>query len=292
MLALGSSGARRSWRSAGAWSATSPDSRRPPCCAACPSCRSRPRCWRRWIERRRQDRHQHPHGKNLLGAFHQPIAVLADTDVLATLPPRELRAGYAEIVKAGLIGDAALFAWCEANGAALLAGDARAGRGGAARLRLQGRRRRRRRARGEAQRRPRAAQPRPHLRPRAGGRDGLRRHAAARRGGRRSGWCWRSGCRRGSGCASRRRQRGWSATSSGVGLKSTIAECGRPAAATALLAHMRRDKKMRDGRLAFVLVRGIGHAFTSRDVEPEDVLAVLAGQPRRMADMSPDLSKT
>ncbi len=63
------------------------------------------------------------HGKNLLGAFHQPRMVLADTGVLATLPLRELRAGYAEIAKAGLIGDAAFFAWCEANGAALVGGD-------------------------------------------------------------------------------------------------------------------------------------------------------------------------
>src|SRR5215472_15617685 len=62
-------------------------------------------------------------GKNLVGTFHQPRLVLADTATLATLPPRELRAGYAEIVKAGLIGDAAFFAWCEANGAALVGGD-------------------------------------------------------------------------------------------------------------------------------------------------------------------------
>ncbi len=64
-----------------------------------------------------------PRGKNLVGAFHQPGLVLADTDVLETLPERELRAGYAEIVKYGLIGDAGFFAWLEANGAALLAGD-------------------------------------------------------------------------------------------------------------------------------------------------------------------------
>ena len=62
-------------------------------------------------------------GKNLLGAFHQPRMVLADTGALATLPLRELRAGYAEVAKAGLIGDAGLFAWCEAHAAALLAGD-------------------------------------------------------------------------------------------------------------------------------------------------------------------------
>jgi 3-dehydroquinate synthase len=62
-------------------------------------------------------------GKNLIGAFHQPAAVLIDPTTLGTLPARELRAGYAEVVKYGLIGDPGFFAWCEANGAALLAGD-------------------------------------------------------------------------------------------------------------------------------------------------------------------------
>ncbi len=63
-------------------------------------------------------------GKNLVGAFHQPVAVWADTDVLATLPLRERRAGYAEVVKYGLLGDAAFFAWLEAHGPAVLGGDA------------------------------------------------------------------------------------------------------------------------------------------------------------------------
>lgn len=66
------------------------------------------------------------HGKNLIGAFHQPRLVIADTDSLITLPPRELKAGYAEIVKYGLLGDARFFEWLEANGAALLSGDAKA----------------------------------------------------------------------------------------------------------------------------------------------------------------------
>jgi 3-dehydroquinate synthase len=65
-------------------------------------------------------------GKNLVGAFHQPAMVLIDPSTLDTLPARQLRAGYAEIVKYGLIGDPGFFAWCEANGAALLAGDAEA----------------------------------------------------------------------------------------------------------------------------------------------------------------------
>ncbi len=62
----------------------------------------------------------HPLGKNMIGAFHQPLAVLADMDTLATLPTRELRAGLAEVIKHGAIRDAAFFDWLEANLDALL----------------------------------------------------------------------------------------------------------------------------------------------------------------------------
>jgi 3-dehydroquinate synthase len=62
------------------------------------------------------------HGKNLVGAFHQPILVLADTTVLDTLPQREFRAGYAEVVKYGLLGDAAFFSWLEAHWREIFAG--------------------------------------------------------------------------------------------------------------------------------------------------------------------------
>ncbi|HEV7458458.1 MAG TPA: 3-dehydroquinate synthase [Roseococcus sp.] len=65
------------------------------------------------------------HGKNLVGAFHQPKLVLADTATLATLPPRELRAGWAEVAKHGLL-QGPLWDWCEANGAAAMQGDAEA----------------------------------------------------------------------------------------------------------------------------------------------------------------------
>jgi 3-dehydroquinate synthase len=65
----------------------------------------------------------HPGGKNLIGAFHQPSAVLADTSTLATLPVRELRAGLAEVIKYGLICDAPFFDWLEVNMDALLAAD-------------------------------------------------------------------------------------------------------------------------------------------------------------------------
>jgi 3-dehydroquinate synthetase len=61
-------------------------------------------------------------GKNLIGAFHQPILVIADTAVLDTLSPREFRAGYAEVAKYGLINDAAFFAWLEANWRDVFAG--------------------------------------------------------------------------------------------------------------------------------------------------------------------------
>jgi 3-dehydroquinate synthase len=66
-------------------------------------------------------------GKNLVGSFYQPRLVLADIDMLASLPPRELKSGYAEVVKYGLIDDPAFFAWLEEHGAAVLAADGPAG---------------------------------------------------------------------------------------------------------------------------------------------------------------------
>ena len=65
-----------------------------------------------------------PHGKNLIGAFHQPVLVVADTAVLDTLSPRQFRAGYAEVAKYGVLGDAAFFAWLEANHDDVFAGGA------------------------------------------------------------------------------------------------------------------------------------------------------------------------
>jgi len=68
----------------------------------------------------------HPGGKNLIGAFHQPRAVVSDIGTLGTLPPRELRAGLAEVIKVGLVADAHFFAWIEGNLEALLDLDAAA----------------------------------------------------------------------------------------------------------------------------------------------------------------------
>jgi 3-dehydroquinate synthase len=65
-----------------------------------------------------------PQGKNLLGAFHQPVLVIADTSVLDTLSPRQFRSGYAEVAKYGVLGDEAFFAWLEANHADIFSGGA------------------------------------------------------------------------------------------------------------------------------------------------------------------------
>src|SRR5579885_1086422 len=65
-----------------------------------------------------------PQGKNLIGAFHQPVLVVADTAVLDTLSPRQFRAGYAEVAKYGVLGDEAFFAWLEANHGEIFAGGA------------------------------------------------------------------------------------------------------------------------------------------------------------------------
>ena len=103
----------------------------------------------------------HPGGKNLIGAFHQPAAVFADTDTLATLPDRELRAGLAEVIKYGLIVDRDFFDWLEAErGQTAGARCRRAHACHQAFLRDQGRNRGSRRARTG---RSRAAEPRPHV---------------------------------------------------------------------------------------------------------------------------------
>jgi 3-dehydroquinate synthase len=65
-----------------------------------------------------------PQGKNLLGAFHQPVLVIADTSVLDTLSPRQFRAGYAEVAKYGVLGDEAFFTWLEANATDIFSGSA------------------------------------------------------------------------------------------------------------------------------------------------------------------------
>ena len=124
----------------------------------------------------------HPPAKNMIGAFHQPNAVITDTETLATLPDRELSAGIAEVYKYGLIRDAAFFDWIEANMGALLARDGAAlaeaiERSCRSKAEVVGGRRAR-------VRQPRPAEPGPHLRARHRDR-GRVRHLAPRRGHRR-----------------------------------------------------------------------------------------------------------
>ena len=214
-------------------------------------------------------------GKNLLGAFHQPVAVLADSDMLRTLPLRELRAGYAEILKAGLIGDPALFEWCEHNGAALLNGDptvqAEAVRRACAfKAEVVGRDEREQMPGGRVL--LNLGHSFGHALEAEMGYDGSLLHGEAVGIGLRL--AFRLSVRLGACPASDARR--VAVHLQRMGMKAGIGACGRPVAADALVAHMQRDKKMRDGRLAFVLVRGIGQAFSSTEVAPETVLALLA----------------
>jgi shikimate kinase/3-dehydroquinate synthase len=214
-------------------------------------------------------------GKNLLGAFHQPLAVLADTATLATLPRRELRAGYAEIVKAGLIGDAGLFAWCEANGRGLLEGDAE--RQAEAVLRAAAFKAA---VVGGDEREEKPADGRALLN--LGHTFG---HALEAESGYTGALLHGEAVAVGLALAFRLSARlRLCDPAEAARVERHLDEAGLPAAvgalpgrfpAEALLGHMRRDKKMRDGRLSFVLVRGVGQAFTTDDVPEEAVRAVL-----------------
>jgi shikimate kinase/3-dehydroquinate synthase len=215
------------------------------------------------------------HGKNLIGAFYQPRIVLADTDTLATLPVRELRAGYAEIVKTGLIGDAAFYEWCEANGAGVVGGNralqAQAVQTACAfKAAVVGD--------DEREEKPndgRALLNLGHtfghaLEAEVGYGQGLLHGEAVAIG---LGLAFDLSARLGH-CAPElapRIRRHLDA----VGLPSEIAMLNRRFSAEKLIAHMRKDKKVRDGALNFVLARGIGQAFTSRDVPLEVVTTLL-----------------
>jgi shikimate kinase/3-dehydroquinate synthase len=213
-------------------------------------------------------------GKNLLGAFHQPRVVLADTATLATLPPRELRAGYAEIAKAGLIGDAAFFDWCETNGAGVCAGDAAlqaeaVAQACAFKARIVGD--------DEREEKPndgRALLNLGHtfghaLEAELGYGAILHGEAVAIGLAMAFALSERLGLARADDTA---RVVGHLAS---VGLATDLRTLNRRVEAGRLLQHMRRDKKNRDGKITFVLARGIGQAFTSSAVEPAAVEAVL-----------------
>jgi shikimate kinase/3-dehydroquinate synthase len=215
------------------------------------------------------------HGKNLVGAFHQPRRVLADISALATLPARELKAGYAEIVKAGLIGDADFFGWCEAHGAAVVGGDPEAlgeavMRACAFKAAVVG----------DDEREEKPADGRAllnlghtfaHALEAEFGYTGALLHGEAV--GIGLGLAFRLSARLGH-CDAAVAERVVGHLTA-TGLLAELSMLNRRLSAARLVGHMARDKKLRDGRLTFILARGIGQAFTSADVPPEAVTALL-----------------
>ena len=213
------------------------------------------------------------HGKNLVGAFHQPSLVLADTAVLGTLEPRDFLAGYGEVVKYGLLGDAEFFDWLEENGPALAQGD------GTARVEAV------RRAvqmkadivvRDETEQGERALLNLGHtfghaLEAATGYSDRLLHGEGVAIGctlafelSSRIGLCAQE-------APSRVR-----AHLREMGMKVDLADIdGDLPDAEALLALMGQDKKVVDGQLRFILAREIGDAFVTGDVAKADVLTLL-----------------
>ena len=214
-------------------------------------------------------------GKNLVGRFHQPCLVLADTEILSTLPPRELRAGYAEVVKYGLVGDRAFFTWLEGHGTAIIEGDPEARRTAvltscAAKAAIV--------AADETERGGRALLNFGHtfghaLEAEVGfGPELLHGEAVA------IGMVLAFDLSVGLGlCPAEDAMRARRHLAS-VGLPTGLDYLGARAwDAETLIGHMSRDKKVLGGRAVFVLARGIGEAFVSREVDPAAVRDLLAG---------------
>jgi 3-dehydroquinate synthase len=215
-----------------------------------------------------------PQGKNLVGAFHQPRLVLADTALLDSLAPRDFRAGYAEVAKYGLLGDAGFFAWLEANGEGLAAGDPDA------RLHAVRRSCEMKAAivvRDETEQGERALLNLGHtfghaLEAATGYSDRLLHGEAVAIGcalafdlSARLGLCPQEAPSR------------VAAHFAAMGMKHRLADIPGPLPGAAhLVALMGQDKKVRDGRLAFVLARDIGDAFVARDVDLGRVEVLLA----------------
>jgi 3-dehydroquinate synthase len=213
------------------------------------------------------------HGKNLVGAFHQPRLVLIDVDTLATLPKREVLAGYAEVVKYGLLGDAAFFAWCEENGPRLRDGDAAARQYAVmtscrAKAEIVGEDER------EEGRRAllNLGHTFGHALEAAIGFGPELLHGEAISIG--MVMAFELSVRLGLAPAAdaTRVRRHFAA----MGLPTGFEALGnRRPSPEELIAHMRRDKKVRGGAITFILVRGIGQAFIARDVDVADVEHVL-----------------
>jgi 3-dehydroquinate synthase len=215
-----------------------------------------------------------PQGKNLVGAFHQPVLVLADTGTLATLPNRELLAGYAEIVKYGVIKDAEFFAWLETHGTDLLSGDI-AARAHAVRRSLEIKARivvADERENGERQILNYGHSFGHALEAETGfGKVLLHGEAVA------LGMCL-------AGDLAARLGH-WSAIEA-ARVRRLLAGAGLPTALSALppsarhparlLAHMKRDKKVKNGRIILILPRRIGEVFVTAEVATETLHDFLA----------------
>ena len=213
-------------------------------------------------------------GKNMVGAFHQPSLVLIDPDCLDSLPVRELRAGYAEIVKYGLISDPDFFAWCEANGAILLAGDQAAREQAIAACVAM-----------------KAAIVAEDERDEAGRRALLNlghsfAHAIEAESGYRLlhgeavaiGLClaFRLSAEHGL-CPAEDAERVESHLRA-VALPTTLDEAGLAADGERLAERIRHDKKAVDGKVRLILARGIGQAFVVDDVPLDEIAAFLDRQ--------------
>lgn len=213
-------------------------------------------------------------GKNLIGTFHQPRIVLADVGVLGTLPQRELLAGYAEVVKYGLLGDARFFDWLETNGASVMQGDAAARTYAvlaSARMKAEI-------VAGDERESGRRAllnlgHTFGHALEAELGYDNRLLHGEAVACGMvmafdlsvRMGLC--------PAPDAERVRRHLRAVGLPAGLPGEAPDGGwNP---RRLLEHMRQDKKVSGGTLTFILVRGIGKSFVSREVTEADVLSVL-----------------
>lgn len=216
-------------------------------------------------------------GKNLIGAFHQPKLVLADVALLDTLSPRELRAGYAEVVKYGLLGDADFYAWLERNGAKLLAGDMALRTEAVARCCAH---KARIVAADEREEGERALLNLGHT----------FGHALEAETGYSQRLLHGEGVAVGMALAFRlSAQLGLCPADLAPRVERHLAESGLPATLTdvdgaaafkpaVLLDHMKQDKKVREGNLVFILAEAIGRAVEKRDVAPQAVLALLAEQ--------------
>ena len=215
------------------------------------------------------------HGKNLIGAFHQPILVVADTVLLDTLPPREFRAGYAEVVKYGLLGDAAFFSWLEANGKDVFAGGSAREHAIATSCRMKAAIV----ARDERETGERALLNLGHTFGHAfeaavGFSDRLLHGEAVALGMATAfAFCVRRGLI--AAAEAERVTRHLAA----VGLPTRLSDVpGGLPGADRLMDIMSQDKKVKRGKLTFILARAIGAAFVACDIDAADVHAFLVGK--------------